>query len=112
MRIDKAQIARYSAYLRDQYRPPSRGGNTRAWHAHYITISEETYSFLALGAKKWVYLSDTVSFDWEWDSPAQQYRNIDPNSIEVWDKDGVKTVRGERGTKRWRTAPPRPHLRD
>jgi hypothetical protein len=52
MRIEKAIVEHYAAYLKDKYRPPSRGGNTRAWHQHVLRINGETYAFLALGARK------------------------------------------------------------
>lgn len=54
MKVESAKIEKYAAYLKDKYRPPSRGGNTGAWHQHVMTIEGETYSFLARGARKWV----------------------------------------------------------
>jgi len=106
MRVERVTVEKYGAYLQESYRPPSRGGNTRAWHSHVLTIGGERYSFLTLGAKKWVYAHDSVSFDWNWDE-TKKYRNIDPDTIQVWDKHGIAVQRGERGTKKWRTAPAR-----
>ena len=103
MRIERTDIEDYQAYLKDKNRPPSKGGNTRAWHSHVLIIRGEKFSFLALGARKWVFASDTVSFEWNWND-TQEYRNIAPDTIKVWDKDGNEVVRGERGTKPWRTA--------
>lgn len=102
-RVENAKFEFYGAYLKDKYRPPSRGGNTRAWHQHIIKIDGQNYSWLGLGSKQWVYATDTVSFDWSYDKSGE-YRNVDPDSITVLDKDGKEVVRGERGTKKWRTA--------
>lgn len=101
--VEDATPDDYRAILKDKYRPPSRGGNTRAWHQHVMTIAGERYSFLALGARKWVYAGDMVSFTWSWDA-SRQYRNVDPNSVMVRNKAGEPVVRGERGSKKWRTA--------
>lgn len=106
MRVEKATVEHYAAFLKDKYRPPSRGGNTRAWHQHRLKIAGETYAFLALGAKKWVHAGDQVSFEWDWDASGK-YRNIHSASIRTWDKAGNEVVRGERGSKPWRTAPAR-----
>jgi hypothetical protein len=98
MRIEKATISKYITSLKDKYRPPSKGGNTRAWHAHFLVINDDMYSFLALGARKWVYAGDCISFEWDW-SPDGKYRNIRRDSIRTWDKNGSPVVRGERGSK-------------
>jgi hypothetical protein len=103
MRVENAVVEKYGAYLKDKYRPPSQGGNTRAWHQHVLTIEGRTYSFLALGARKWVYSGDVLSFDWEWDE-SQRYRNILADTIKTRDKYGNVIVRGERSSKPWRTA--------
>jgi hypothetical protein len=47
-RVENATLQSYETYLRDRHRPPSRGGNGRAWHSHVIKIGEHTYSFLGL----------------------------------------------------------------
>ena len=52
-------------FLREKYRSPSKGGNTKALHSHVLTIDGGQYSFLALGTKQWAYKSDTVSFEYE-----------------------------------------------
>lgn len=103
MRVEGAKVEKYHAYLKDKYRSPSQGGNTRAWHLHVITIEGLTYSYLALGALKWIYKTDIVDFEWQWDE-TRRYRNIDPNSVVTRDAAGTVVVRGHRGTKRWRTA--------
>jgi hypothetical protein len=102
-RVENSKIDDYAAYLKDKYRPPSRGGNTQAWHQHVIKIGKDTYSWLGLGTKKWIFAGDTVSFTWSFDKSGK-YRNVDPDSIEVHDKDGNEVIRGERGSKKWRTA--------
>jgi hypothetical protein len=103
MRVEGKPVTNYHAVLKENSRPPSRGGNTRAWHRHSFVIDGESYSFLALGAKKWVFVGDTVSFDWKWDGTGK-YRNVDTASVEARNSAGKIVVRGERGTKSWRTA--------
>jgi hypothetical protein len=98
MKVERATVQKYTAFLKDKHRPPSKGGNTRAWHQHALIVDGERYSFLALGAKKWVYASDTVTFDWEWDN-TRQYRNIEAASVRAFDNEGKPVVRGLRGDK-------------
>ena len=102
-RVENATIDSYETYLKDKHRPPSRGGNGRAWHSHVIKIGEHTFSFLGLGFRKWAYKTDTISFEWQWDR-SQRWRNIDPNTLEARDKNGAEVERGHRGSKPWRTA--------
>jgi hypothetical protein len=101
--VQEAKINNYTTLLLEPSRSPSKGGNRRAWHSHRITIDGQHYSWRALGFRQWIYKSDTVSFEWEFDA-TEKYRNADPDSIRVIDKTGHKVVRGERGTKAWRTA--------
>ena len=103
MRIERKQVQHYGAYLKDKHRPPSRGGNTKAWHQHVLTIDGEKYSFLALGARKWAFLKDIVTFDWNLDSSGA-YRNVDPDTFEALDQHGNYVARGNRDKKKWRTA--------
>jgi hypothetical protein len=103
MRIERKLIQRYGAYLKDKHRPPSRGGNTRAWHLHVLTIDDKTYSFLALGARKWAFLRDVVTFDWNWDE-SRSYRNVDRDSFKAFRPTGEFVRRGIRGDKPWRIA--------
>lgn len=107
MRIEKAKVETYGAYLKDKSRPPSRGGNKRAWHQHVMTISGEKYSFLAPWSGKFVFKGETVSFDWDWDESGK-YRNADVDTVVAWTPDGKQMRRGERGNKVWRTAATRP----
>jgi hypothetical protein len=101
--IENARIAKYTVFLQEPSRSPSRGGNGRAWHSHRITIGEDHYSWLGLGFRKWIHKSDTVSFAWEFDLTGK-YRNAIPESIRVIDRHGKRQTRGERGSKPWRTA--------
>ena len=107
MHVDRASIDHYGVYLKDKYRPPSRGGNTRAWHQHVLTIAGERYSFLAPWSGKFVYKGETVSFEWEWDD-TMTYRHVDVTSVMATTSAGSAVWRGERGTKQWRTADTRP----
>lgn len=95
-RIENSEVELYVSSLREPYRPPSRGGNTRALHAHYLTIGGETYSFLALGTKKWVFKHDRVSFEYEVKGP---YRNILKDTLSTLDAKGREVQRGERDFK-------------
>lgn len=96
-RITDAQIDAYNIYLHEPHRPPSRGGNTGALHQHVIHIAGERYSFMALGSQRWVFKSDRVSFDYEFNGP---YRNILKNTLMTVDAHGKPIVRGNRGFKR------------
>ena len=71
-KVTKKKIEKYGFFLKEKSRPPSRGGNTKALHAHVITIDGETFSFLALGSQQWVHKSDLVSFEYEING---QYKN-------------------------------------
>lgn len=105
-RIENAVVERYVTALREPYRPPSRGGNTRARHAHYLTIDNETFSFLAVGPQKWVFKHDRVSFDYELKG---QYRNVLKETLRVFAANGIEVVRGNRSFKPvLRTAAARP----
>lgn len=103
MRVERAQLEDYKIYLQEKYRPPSKGGNTRAWHSHVMVIDGERYSFLAAWAGRFVYKGETVSFDWDWDT-TRKYRNIDRSSVIAYSRAGKEVVRGDRSDKRWRTA--------
>ena len=104
--IGPVNVTEYRTFLNEPYRPPSKGGNTRAWHQHSFQIEDERYSFLALGAKKWIFKSDTVQFSWQWDA-SRKYHNVISESIKPYDSKGVEAVRGERGSKKRRAAPAR-----
>ena len=103
MKIENATVNEYQAFLKDHSRPPSKGGNTKAWHVHVMAIGDDKYTFLALGTKQWVFKNDSVSFDWNWDETAKR-RYIDKDTIITIDKTGKAIVRGHRGLKPWRTA--------
>jgi hypothetical protein len=107
VKVEKAQVEKYGVYLKDKSRPPSRGGNKRAWHQHVIAIRGERYAFLAAWSGKFVFKGETVSFDWEWDE-TNNYRNINVGSVVAFSDDGKHKVRGERGSKVWRSADMRP----
>ena len=96
----------YTTILVEKYRPPSKGGNTSAMYSHAITIAGDRYSWLARGAKKWIFAKDRVSFDF-FVTP-EGYRNIIPQSIVTVDAAGKVVTRGDRRQKRlWRSAPTR-----
>lgn len=102
-KIENSGFVSYEAFLKDKHRPPSKGGNTRAWHQHVIVIAGVKYSFLACGSKQWAYKGDKISFEWDWD-PTKTYRNIVKETFRTVDRHGNPIVRGIRGDKPWRTA--------
>ncbi|NHO40333.1 hypothetical protein GOB80_11705 [Acetobacter ghanensis] len=103
MRVERSKFQSYDVYLKDKSRPPSRGGNCRAWHQHVITIDGEKYSFLAAWSGKFVYRNETISFNWECDKSGK-YRNVDVTSVVACSKAGNEIIRGDRSGKKWRTA--------
>jgi hypothetical protein len=106
--VERTAIEDYAFKLVEFSRPPSKGGNTRAQHRHAMRVRGVWYSWFALGAQKWVFVNDEVSFSWKWDK-TQQYRNLVPETLKTWDKTGNLVHRGLRGTKpRLRTAQTRP----
>jgi hypothetical protein len=107
VRIDQAEVEHYGVYLKDKSRPPSQGGNSGAWHQHVVTINGKRYSFLAPWSGKFVYKREKVSFDWDWD-PNRSYRNIDASSVVALTESGEEVRRGQRNSKKWRTANTRP----
>lgn len=102
-RVVNAKVDDYRVVLTEYGRPPSRGGNGRAWHVHIMTINGERYSFRALGRKQWVFAADTVSFAWRWNE-TKKYRNVVDGSLSTADRNGRPVVRGIRGWKPQRTA--------
>lgn len=64
--VERTAIEDYTFKLVEFSRPPSKGGNTRAQHRHAIKVRGVWYSWFALGAQKWAFVNDEVSFSWEW----------------------------------------------
>ncbi|BBV41350.1 hypothetical protein [Citrobacter portucalensis] len=101
-KVKDAKIEEYFTVLKEKSRPPSKGGNTKALHAHYIKIDGMLYSFLAFGSKQWIFKTDRVSFEFEMNG---EYRNILRESIITIDSNGEVVIRGLRGfSKKLRTA--------
>jgi hypothetical protein len=96
-KVKDRKFESYRLFLHEKHRPPSRGGNTGALHAHVLTIDGEKYSFLALGSQQWAYKSDTVSFKYEVNNG---YKNIIKDTFVALSKAGAPIVRGNRGFKR------------
>lgn len=96
LRIENKSITEYKLLLRENSRPPSRGGNTRALHSHALNIEGEKYSFLALGSQRWVFKSDTVSFEYDVENG---YKNIAVETIVTLDSKGNSVIRGNRSHK-------------
>jgi len=104
--IIDVQFSDYRTYLKEPSRPPSRGGNTSALHAHVLVIGGNEYSFLALGSQQWVYKSDRVSFRFE---RKGRYLNVIKESLRTTDRSGAEVSRGNRGFKaQLRTVQSRP----
>lgn len=96
LKIDQKKIEKYTLFLKESYRPPSKGGNANALHSHVLEIEGVKYSFLALGSQRWVFKTDTVSFDYE---IKNGYKNITVETIATLDRNGKSVVRGNRGYK-------------
>jgi hypothetical protein len=101
-KITNAKIDNYTTILTEKSRPPSKGGNTKARHSHAIFIDNVKYTFLAFGSQQWVFKADTVSF--EYDVVDNKYNNIKNETLVTVDKSGIEVVRGNRATKKLRTA--------
>jgi len=95
-KVEGKRVEKYGTHLTEKSRPPSKGGNTRAMHQHFLTIDGVTYSFWAMGARQWVFASDTVSFEWVQNNG---YKNIVDGTLVTLDKSGKPVVRGLRGSK-------------
>lgn len=93
--IEGAAVDDYRADIADKYRPPSRGGNTTVRHRHRVSIGGVWYSWFAVGAKKWIFKGDRVSFKYV--VTPEGYRNVLPESLRTVDKNGENVTRGERG---------------
>lgn len=105
-RIEGKSFESYGSFLYEEYRPPSKGGNTKALHIHNIVVEGERYSFFALGTKQWAYVGDTVTFDYV--VTPKGYRNILKHSFITVDSKGKAQRRGNRGYKsKLRSAPGR-----
>ncbi|MEI6706310.1 MAG: hypothetical protein WCK96_04140 [Methylococcales bacterium] len=96
LKIENKKISSYTMYLKESSRPPSKGGNKNALHAHVLEIEGEEYSFLALGSQQWVFKTDTVTFEYEL---KDGYKNILKNTIETIDRHNKLIERGNRGFK-------------
>ncbi|NML96123.1 hypothetical protein [Novosphingobium olei] len=95
MRVEKAEVEHYAAYLKDKSRRPSRGSNRGALHQHILTVGGETYSLLASWSGKFVYKAETVSFDWELDGSGN-YRNVDLASVVTFKPNDEQARQGAR----------------
>jgi hypothetical protein len=96
MKIEQKKISDYKLFLNEPHRPPSKGGNTGALHAHVLIIDGESYSFLSPGSQQWAFKTDTVSFEYEVNGT---YKNVVKESFTTIDKSGNEVVRGNRGYK-------------
>ncbi len=96
--IESAQIQDYLLFLVEKHRPPSKGGNTSALHAHALVIGGVKYRFIALGSQQWVHKADRVWFHYRTDE--QGYHRVFKSTLRVVDKDGRPQQRGNRGFKK------------
>lgn len=95
-KIEGKRFEKYDMFLAEPHRPPSKGGNTTALHAHVLTIEGERYSFHALGSQQWAYKTDSISFQFE---VKDGYKNILKDTFAAFTKNGEPIVRGNRGFK-------------
>lgn len=101
--VNGANVTKYQTFLIEAYRPPSRGGNTKALHRHQMLIDENWYSFCALGSKKFVFKTDTVKF--EYVKTPEGYLNVRKNTIVTKDAKGKMVHRGDRRFKKQLRSP-------
>ena len=101
--INGATFTKYQSFLIEAYRPPSRGGNTKALHSHRMLIGENWYSFLALGSKQFVFKTDTVKF--EYVKTPEGYLNVRKHTIVTKDAKGKMVHRGDRRFKKQLRSP-------
>ena len=101
--INGANITKYETFLIEAYRPPSRGGNTKALHSHRMLIDGNWYSFFALGSKKFVFKTDTVRF--EYVKTPEGYLNVKKPTIVTKDAKGKMVHRGDRRFKKQLRSP-------
>jgi hypothetical protein len=105
-RLENARISDYKTFLVEFSRPPSKGGNTSAMHAHTVWIGDRKFSFWARGARKFIFKEDEASFDYV--ETEDGYFNILPHTIFCRDAKGKTVRRGDRRPKtKLRTAPTR-----
>ena len=106
LRLENVQISDYKTFLVEYSRPPSKGGNTSAMHAHTIWVGDRKFSFWARGARKFIFKTDEASFDYY--ETEDGYLNILPRSIICRDAKGKIAHRGDRRSKaKLRSAPTR-----
>lgn len=105
-RLERVKPTDYFTFLHEEYRPPSRGGNTSALHVHAMIVDGHKYTFFARGSRRWVYKEDTVSFGYRLTEGG--HRNVLRETIVTQDRKGRPVVRGDRRSKPvLRSAPPR-----
>ena len=67
---------------------------TGSMFSHILKIDREWYSFIGYGWRQYVYKEDTCSFEYDEvvksiDCIKRTYKNIDLDTLEVYDKDGL-----------------------
>ena len=85
------------------YRSGMWGGGKKikagSMFAHKLKIDKEWYSFIGYGWRQYVYKEDTCSFEYDVVVKGtgilkRTYKNIDLDTLEVFDKNGVRVWRG------------------
>lgn len=105
-RLENAEASDYNTYLYEYSRPPSKGGNTGALHAHVFHIDGERYSFFGRGSRKFIQARDRATFDYV--VTPEGWRNVIMRSIVCRDSKGKIVRRGNRSRKpNLRTSPTR-----
>jgi hypothetical protein len=105
-RLENVRISDYKTFLVEFSRPPSKGGNTSAMHAHTVWVDDRKFSFWARGACKFIFKDDKANF--EYFETEDGYLNILPHTIVCRDAKGKTVRRGDRRSKtKLRSAPTR-----
>ena len=93
MKCEDAVVEKYTYH---RVRKPGRwnmGKETKSgsFYSHKLVIGGEKYSFIAQGWRQYVYKGDTCEFHWV---DNNGYKNIDRDTLKVYDKNGTRVWRG------------------
>jgi len=93
MKVENASIEKYTFHRIRRRGRWNMGKETKdgSFHSHKLVIDGETYSFIAQGWRQYIYKGDTCEFDWVENNG---YKNIDRDTLKVYDKNGIRVWRG------------------
>jgi hypothetical protein len=93
MKCENAVVEKYTYHRIYQPGRWNMGKESKhgSFYRHKLVIGGETYSFIAQGWRQYVYKGDVCEFEWR-DNNA--YKNIDFNTLKVYDKKRTRVWRG------------------